>query len=189
MAEQLALFETQTTAPKTTRTEWEQSGDGDRFFARLRCERDAFWAAASQLGLGELSGQPIARWPVDAIRRCRAALEAQGILSAAPVAPTPNPTRLKSPAPYRPHSEDRKQRTRCTRLLKKYQQQYSLGTWWIDRVQSDTAARPWYFGMCSLPSEGASAAPPYASQLAKQRVITREHKLRQAEVEQYQATA
>lgn len=185
MAEQLALFQTQT-APKPTRTDWQQTEDGDRFFAKLRRERDAFNETASHLGLGELSGQPIARWPVDAINRCRLHLESQGILTPAPVAPTPNPTRLTPPAPYRPHSEDRKQRTRCTRLLKKYQQQYSLGTWWMDYVQADTAARPWYFGMCSLPSEGASVAPPYASQIVQRQAIAREHELRQAELEQWQ---
>ena len=186
MQEQLTLFQTPTAATPTAPnvTAWESSPDGQTVLTKLREESRLWGDAAESLGL-DCHSEPVARWSLSNIKAVRSHLEGLGAIAVATV----NTQRTNAPAlpprPYRPLSEDRKQRSRCTKVLNSHRKRYTLGAMWMDFAQQDIARRPWYFGACSLPTEPPSIAPPYASQIVQRKAIAREIALRQQEIERY----
>lgn len=176
--DQLALFRVVTQQPAPTVSAWQSSPDGDRLLSQLREEARLFSEAAKMLGLG-CEADPIARWAVEDIWAARAHLESLGkILPSVKQEIRLTSATAKPQKPYRPHSLERKQRSRCVKLLNKHREMYTIGAWWMDRAQEEIALKPWYFGSCSLPDQGTAIAPPYDLWEQQRAFAEREQELR-----------
>jgi hypothetical protein len=87
--------------------------------------------------------------------------------------------------PYRPWSNERKQRDRIHKLKGRILKRYSFPELWIDEMQRQLLKSPQYYGVCPLPN-AANECALYLSDLIPNPTKLKEIELREAEYREYQ---
>ena len=183
-SEQLTIFKTAAPVAAPKITKFQSSPDGIKFFEQIAYESKVFAERGRKLRV-TTAAQPMTKWVAADIARVRASLATDGLVRPAVDNRRQFPdTPLKPAKPYVPHSLERKQKTRCRTIVKRGQKLYSFADLWINWVQGEVAAKPWYFGVCQLDGDRCST-DNYAAQLKRQEAVAMENKLRNEEMEFY----